>query len=69
MTDLVDDQVRIGDVLPDDIRTCGKVVITRCEMGFEGLEETVSVGLLVVGIMIGAGRVKDGCDEESAPYL
>jgi len=66
VTDLVDDEVGIRDLLTDHKRTrLGRFV--RAEVLVERLEEVCAVALLVLGVELVLVWREKGNDEESAP--
>ena len=67
VTDLVDDEIGIRDLLANDKRA-GLGRLVRAEMLVEGLEEVCTVALLVLGVELVLVWREKGNDEESAPW-
>lgn len=68
MEDLVDDKIRIRDLLPNNIRSLKRIIMTL-EMGLQCVEEAVAIGLLMLGIRFVFLRVEEGSDEEGPPCI
>ena len=68
MADLIDDHIRVGNFLADDIGSLlGEVV--GFEVGFEGGEVVGAGGFLVLGVVEGFVGGEEGLDEEGAPWV
>ena len=66
MADLIERQIRIRDVLSEDVRPgCGEIMCFQ--MRLQSVEECWSNGPLMLGVGLFLIVGKEGLDEESAP--